>query len=398
MATSQETTAAHKPRTVTRMAWLRFFLANLMCFLILCLTFDIARSWMYEINDSSPYPVGVRLAILFASVLFFTVVVTWHLLVFNRRWRGIRYAVGVIFVLGLLPAVFYFGCAIVWGVMGERHAGWGIYLAVVMLFVAAPVALFSSLVAVGHSFLIRWVRVNGSWLARFATVSILLTIVYPVVYRPALSSNERSKIHQTKEFNQMTIAIENHPRDVELLWRRAYVQRRLGEFDGARDDYRRIVAIEPNHKAALTEIARGLSYLGELEEPIEIQTKLIRLAPDVAVYRERRADLYQKKKEYDLAIQDYSDAFRMENGERPTSLPDDKWADFLFQRARLHEANENYQGARKDYLRAQNVGSKRWKKHGSVKYHLEHLPQRPVKNSDPDPTRPESYVREDALG
>ncbi len=89
----------------------------------------------------------------------------------------------------------------------------------------------------------------------------------------------------------------HHPESSRLLWWLGDQQVRRGDWEGARELYRRSLRIWPHHAPYLAEFAVRLNRRGELEEAERMAERAVELAPDypdhyslLALIRLRRGD------------------------------------------------------------------------------------------------------------
>ena len=118
-----------------------------------------------------------------------------------------------------------------------------------------------------------------------------------------------------KAYVDLCNVLDKQSANVEALYYRAFIYTNRREYGAARTDYKRLLAIEPDHDNALL----GLALLDQREgrlQAAELQlTVLIERYPENASYLQARADILAEQQLFDLALLDLEAAIMLQPGD-----------------------------------------------------------------------------------
>lgn len=114
--------------------------------------------------------------------------------------------------------------------------------------------------------------------------------------------------------DELTKAIEDHPKYAEAYYNRGIAYRHLDKFSEAAADYTKTIALNPDFSEAYTN--RGIIYskLGQLNEAIVDYTKAIEINPDLANAYYNRGIAYSKSGQPEKSITDYDRTIKLNTG------------------------------------------------------------------------------------
>jgi serine/threonine protein kinase/tetratricopeptide (TPR) repeat protein len=130
---------------------------------------------------------------------------------------------------------------------------------------------------------------------------------------------------------QLDEALRANPSDVLVLAARSERLRFEGDLVGARRDAQRALQLEPNNPRALEALGAVEAVEGNLSQALDLFNRAISIDPSAPAYV-RRASIYRRQGQYDLAQADLDAAFRID----PTN------ADAFFQQGLLSYFTGDY--------------------------------------------------------
>ncbi len=108
-------------------------------------------------------------------------------------------------------------------------------------------------------------------------------------------------------------AVELAPRSAEAHTSLAYVKLYSGwDFEGAEDEFRIALQLNPNYATALQWDAEYLSLIGRYDDAVREITRAVDLMPNSPVMHHNAGQIYQAARRYDEAIAEYSTALRLD--------------------------------------------------------------------------------------
>ena len=96
----------------------------------------------------------------------------------------------------------------------------------------------------------------------------------------ALALNMDGKTEQA--LREIAAAIENGEAMPELDWTKAHLEFQLGRYEAALDDYGKVLAAYPNHRAGIYNTALCLEKLHRYETAAEAFRKAVEISPNLA--------------------------------------------------------------------------------------------------------------------
>ena len=116
-----------------------------------------------------------------------------------------------------------------------------------------------------------------------------------------------------KAYTDLCNVLDKEPTNTEALYYRAFIYTDRREYSAARADYKRLLAIAPDHENALL----GLALLDQREgrlQNAELQlTMLIESHPDKPIYLQARANVLMERELFDLALIDLEEAIALQS-------------------------------------------------------------------------------------
>ena len=101
-------------------------------------------------------------------------------------------------------------------------------------------------------------------------------------------------------------ALDVEPKNTEIRYNMAMMLQEMGQYEAAVEEYKNIIAIDPNHKAALHNIGYiYLIYEQKYEEAVAFFTKAIEVDPEFVNAVCNRALAFEELEQYENARQDY---------------------------------------------------------------------------------------------
>src|SRR5579864_5925768 len=107
--------------------------------------------------------------------------------------------------------------------------------------------------------------------------------VLSVALVKALSFNMEGKTEQA--LREIRTAIESGEALPELDWTKAHLEFQLGQYAEALEDYEKVLAAYPNHRAGIYNSALCLEKLGRFEQAAEAFRKTAQMSPNLAEAR-----------------------------------------------------------------------------------------------------------------
>lgn len=165
---------------------------------------------------------------------------------------------------------------------------------------------------------------------------------------------QRAKLYilqnqEMKALGDLDAVIRVNPDYPEALFYRAYIYRKQRLYTKARQDYERLIIMQPRHRDARMGLVLVNDADGRPYEAMEQMDVLVRYWPDDPEVLIMRGGLYQKRREYEKALKDMN---------RAIELRDDV-ADFYISRALLYKDFKQTSRAHADIRKAVELGADR---------------------------------------
>lgn len=117
------------------------------------------------------------------------------------------------------------------------------------------------------------------------------------------------------ELNQWSYAIEEYgnvlrlePRNLAALYFRAYAYTHQRQYALAKADYETFLSVAPVHMEARLGLAMVNEKMGRVTDTMDELNRLVEMFPDSAVTWAARATFETTRKQYDMALYDWSEA------------------------------------------------------------------------------------------
>ena len=183
---------------------------------------------------------------------------------------------------------------------------------------------------------------------------LILTEILRLAPENGVYRTQRAKLYllQNQDMNALSdldAVIRSNPDNPEALFYRAYIYRKQRLYTKARQDYERLIIMQPRHRDARMGLVLVNDADGRPYEAMEQMDVLVRYWPDDPEVLVMRGGLYQKRREYEKALRDMNHAIEL-NGDI---------ADFYISRALLYKDFKQMSRARDDIRRAVELGADR---------------------------------------
>ena len=141
--------------------------------------------------------------------------------------------------------------------------------------------------------------------------------------------------------------LRRQPRHIEALQMRAHIFAARHDYKSARLDYETILQLEPMNERAQVGLILVNDRSGRPREALEQINALVDIFPRNALFRAVRGGIHQRRKQYEQALADLSEAIRLD----PTC------ADYYVSRATLYLDMNKRRLARQDTQEAIRLGA-----------------------------------------
>lgn len=153
--------------------------------------------------------------------------------------------------------------------------------------------------------------------------------------------------NDNKAYTDLCNVLDKKADHAEALYYRAFIYTNRREYASARTDYKRLLAIDPNHENGLLGLALLEQLEGRLQTAEQQLSQLINRYPGNAIYWQARANVLIEQALYDLALLDLETAISLQ----PTD------ANLYITRAELYLKLKRHSAAKKDLDAAVALGT-----------------------------------------